>query len=73
MRKRTALFGHSDPLLKESEHDADLSDYDRNNVQVPFTEERKHEAFETFTNNKNSVQVVKDTMQVKAGEAGKPE
>ena len=25
-RKRTVLFGHSDPLLKEAEHDADLSD-----------------------------------------------
>lgn len=49
-RKKTALFGHSDPLLKESEHDANLSDYnDRNNtVLVPFTEERKLETLDSF-------------------------
>lgn len=72
-RKRTALFGHSDPQRKESEHDADLSDSAPNNVQVPFTEERKLEALETFTNNKNGVQALKETLQDKAGEAGKPE
>jgi len=41
---------------------------------VHFTEESKFEALETFTNNKNSVQALKDTLQDKAGDkAGKPE